>query len=99
MTVMKVETIEYYTGNEWEPVYTVGAFRDGDTTNYNGDNFYWKTMVWKLDDKQAHNNAHDRVLQENGGHFDDYRYQFTIMPYDPELHHLEVRDEWGRLVS
>lgn len=99
MTVGLVQTIEVKNGDEWRPEYQVGAFKDGDTKNYEKGNFYWKTVVWDIEDKWSRANAHDRVLQTNGGHFNIYKFRFVEMPYNPELHHLEIRDEWGRLVN
>lgn len=94
MTEIRVQTLEYRPSAtaEWEPHYTIGAFKDGDTKNYNPDNFFWKTVVWKLDDLQAYGNAHDRVLESNGGHFNPYRYRFVQMWFDESKHHLEERN-------
>lgn len=94
MTEVRVQTLEYRpsASSEWEPHYTIGAFKDGDTTNYEKGNFYWKTVVWKLDDTWSHANAHDRVLESNGGRFDPYRYRFVQMWFDESKHYLEERN-------
>lgn len=91
MTKIRVQTIEAKNGDEWRPEYQIGHFKDGDTTNYEKGNFYWKTVVWKVGDRQEFGNAWDRVLQSNGGHFDHYRYRFVEMDFDPEKHHMEPR--------
>lgn len=101
MTEIRVQTLEYRPSAtaDWEPQYQVGAFKDGNEKNLDVKNFYWKTVVWKLDDTWSYANAHDRVLETNGGHFNQYRYRFVQMTYNPELHHLEIRDDFGRLVN
>lgn len=101
MTEIRVQTLEYRPSAtaEWEPQYQIGHFKDGDTKNYEKGNFFWKTIVWKLDDTWSYANAHDRVLESNGGHFNPYRFRFVQMWFDPDKHHLEIRDDFGRLVN
>jgi hypothetical protein len=88
MTEIRVQTLEYRPSAtaDWEPHYQIGGFK-------------WKTIVWKLDDTWSYANAHDRVLESNGGHFNPYRFRFVQMWFDPDKHHLEIRDDFGRLVN
>jgi hypothetical protein len=88
MTIGLVQTIEIRDGDGWRPEYLMGAFKDGDPKNLEKGNFYWKTVVWDIEDKWSRANAHDRVLHTNGGHFNIYKFRFVEMPFDPEKHHL-----------
>ena len=88
MTEVRVQTIEIRQGDDWRPEYQIGAFKDGNPENHEKGNFYWKTVVWEMDDLYARANAHDRVLQANGGHFNIYKFRFVDMIFDPEKHHL-----------
>lgn len=89
MTEIRVQTIEYRPSAtaDWEPMYQIGGVNK------------WKAMVWKLGDTWSYANAHDRVLETNGGHFNHYRFRFVEMTYNPDKHHLEIRDDFGRLVN
>lgn len=89
MTTGLVQTIEIRDGDGWRPEYQMGAFKDGNPKNLEKGNFYWKTVVWDIEDKWSRANAHDRVLETNGGHFNIYKFRFVEMPFDPEKHHLQ----------
>lgn len=89
MTEVTVRTIEFHNGDGWEPVYQVADCTDGHPERQAKGKNYWKTVVWKIDDLWSRANAHDRVLESNGGHFNPYRFRFVEMPFDPEKHHLE----------